>query len=329
MGQAIGMNDPTSIEQGLLLLYASLYLVTFRDATKRVVSWGAFEFRTFTVARSKIPRSFAILIVMPVAAFFLLSTLVAAVSRRALADTHGLAELPALAGFLFVVILFPWVSHHLWSVLVRRKVALGRDEGQPGYGWLNSNRSPDELPLPRYSYQLLAAFAVSLVAVLAVNWPLNFGRFPYHNTFWHQLFIVVYVSQLIVLFHIGRVRGFFVHDPKWLLSLRMIGTTLHTIIFPVVIGALIIPIAVSLDVGKITKWWLLVLGLALGFPYYCSQSTLLVAKWRRWRGEALLPVATGRPEIIEGDPRWWWVCLTAEVACVCTLLILWRVGLLA
>jgi hypothetical protein len=97
--------------------------------------------------------------VLPVAGFFLLAPLVVAAGRHAFVDGPGVTELVKLAGTLFVVILLPWVLCHWWSLLVRRKTALGREAGQHGYGWLNSGISPDEVSLARYSYQLLVVLA--------------------------------------------------------------------------------------------------------------------------------------------------------------------------
>lgn len=317
------VTDMEAMKSGLLLLYASLYLVVFRDATRTAASLGAFEARTRGLfIRKFLLYSIPVLGILPVIGFFLLSILVASAATE---DLHPLM----LGGTLFSAILFPWVSHHIWCLVARTKVAQGREEGQPGYGWLNSAASPGDLPHPWYSLQVCAAFFLLLALLLIAGLSPRLSDFPYPYLFWSQLFVVVYVSQVIVLFHIGRLRGYFARDARWILSWRTVATVPLTLVLPAIVGALAVyPLASSLDNGT-WKWWSpVVFCLFLFFPYWCNQSTLLLARRLRWASQRVSIITSSQPptEIQEGGSLWWWICFTLDVVCVIILIFLRNSG---
>lgn len=224
-----------------------------------------------------------------------------------------LKQLALLALQTFAVIslgVSPWVSLHVWYLIANRKIKKGITEGQPGYGWLNTQRGL-KLPMGMYSFQFIIFWCILFVVIIIVaaclgKIPHCFAYYRYNGRLGEQIFVVFYLSQLIVLYHISKERGFYFHEPNWLLSFRMFFTIVVTILVPIAFGGIgLYPLYREFNIGDIYHWSNIVSLVALPFPYYCHQSLLLAAKHFNWKSEdGALP-----SEISGGRPTFWRICL--------------------
>ncbi len=273
----------------LVYFFTVVYALSFRASTQRAALWGAFEFYRGGLILSKImPYSAPILILIPVFSYLpllWLATNLPYTKDLWLSKEINLAVSLSICLFLG---LFPYSTKHLWGLIADSKFQKGSDEGKPGDGWVNKERQLAGMPDNRlYSFQVIILLGIiPIFAMIIPIYVFNIQiRFP--GNLWHHWFTLLYVGQLLVMFEIGKFRGYFHHHPKRLLSFRMLLNLFTTILVPSFVGIILylnIP-KMSFDFSITGFYTFLFLVIILPFPFFCTQTMLLCVRPFNWKGE--------------------------------------------
>jgi hypothetical protein len=318
------MSDFNPIQLGFGTFFAATYVFAFRDATRRAAELGAFEFRSVLVARRKVvPYSVPILVVLPAVAYFAFASAVVSLVPK---DANFIVWRQYTAPVVALVALgaFPWVPLHLWCLIAHWQIRGGVSEDQTGYGWVNTRCGAEMLPLRQYSVQVVVVSGMLLAAIVFWAGARDVvGVFTHRELMWGEIFTVLYLSQLIVLYQISLRRGLYAHAPQWVVSLRMMISILVTVLLPAVFGAAgLWPLVADLDRTQLPFWVLVPVLLALPFPFYCHQAMLIPAKHFSWTSSN----GAVSTEIAEGITGFWWICAIFGVA-TSAIIVLIRNGL--
>lgn len=298
------------------ILFSTVFLFTFREASKMAISWGAFEFRNRPdlLVKKLFLLSFPLLVALPFAAYIPLSATVHGLTPVSL-DFRTLSRDLFATGIAITWLgLFPFAAKHAWLLLARHRITTARRRGDSGEGWVKSSvkRIDDELPPMIYSWQVIGVLGLVPAGIVGYRWWRHALVAPMGG--WVTVFVGGYVSQLVILTHIAKLRRYFYRhaNPRWLMSLRMWITIPVSIVLPIAFG--VEWYSLVLRLMRTWNWALFAyIMLSLPFPLYCHQTMLILAKrfeWVRRQEDS---------EVFDAAPWVWYTCACMMVLCLITL----------
>lgn len=283
----------------LSIAFTLIYTFAFREATKRAAGWGAFQFPADNkdLRRKKfLCTSLPILGGLPLLFYWLSLKVISQHSidtgDRFLVGLLWMIPLIALLGF------FPRTAKNLWNLVAHYK-------GQPREGWINKGMESD-LPRLTYSWQvvvLLGTAQVGLLLYMLLSQQVSFDNFIEKDL--PQLFVMFYVSEMIVLHHRAKSLNYFYPEanPKALLAWRTIPSVFVSVLSPIIFAILCSPWVLWLTDANDCCFWvglgLSLLGLL--FPIYCNNLLLLIGIKRNWWKHLPEPPPESK------GPTWYWI----------------------
>lgn len=325
--------DELNVQHLLLVVFTTIYLISFRESVKRTALWGSFEFGKTGFFHRKILCSAIVLILIPLSGYFFFSRIVFSLPQSNLTGfSTPIVQIPIMTTIILLLGLFPRATKHFWSYVAKRKTEQGTNKGEPGYGWLNDaivlnapydQNDPNTLPHKWYSIQtiiILGVFPLSVLLIMAIAREISMNVDLVE--FILKLYLALYISQIYVLYQISKKRGYYDHKPEWLLSKRMLLTYPTTIIIPMAFGIAISPLLLRFTSKQ--HWlpafcFVIYLLAALPFPFCCHQSWLIRARKKKWK-----PIKEC-PEYYESKgPGFWYLCLSVAFMVLLIYAILYR-----
>lgn len=305
--------------RSVFVAFTALYLFSFREATRAAVRWGAFAApkRSILLLRKVAVCSLPLLVIVPIVFYIFAAAYV--VELRIHPQSYLAAGWDLLRLGLSIVLLglFPRATQHVWLEIARWRAG----KGQVGEGWLHrvSTGEDGELPRRLYSWQVVAMLGVLPILMLGC-WVI--GQNGVLGPPEHAIEVAlagIYVAQLIVLAQMGRDRNFYYTEsnPRWLMSVRMLGTVPWTIVIPAALGVVWYALVLRVAAGG-SRWWIAVIAVSLPLPLYCHQSVFLVGKRRNWFPRREFP------EVYEAPVWVWWLCLLLALGSI--ILLAWIVA---
>jgi len=303
------MTDLNPLQTASLFILTVSYFTCYRGTLKSVTIWGAFEFGNQT-GKWKFPLSLILLVFVPIVIYALELEIVTVLALKIFNHSDNslliIAQISLVCIIILLLSLFPLATKHLWCL-----IAQCVEKKQWGVGWFNSEFNRTKLRPPIYSWQVivlngLIPFALSLTIIRFCGMP----KFSGLNLM-SKIYLLLYVSQFIVLYAISKEREYFHHERHLIISWRMLGTLTATIVFPIIVGVAIFPLYIRFlgETNIVLKWIFIAVILAfLPFPYYMNQSLMPLGKKKGWE--------PNRSEYQEGRPWWWRTCTVAAVSCV-------------
>ncbi len=297
--------------------FTTIYVLTFREATKVASGWGAFYGHRPGLFVTKLIYSLLLIVLLPLVVYVPFSKVV---ERFSIDASVGPSLLPGASEALVIAILlgvFPRAPKHVWNLWSRRQIAKGRPE-EDLFDWKIS--PVRDLPRVGYSWQVVFALGVAPITIIAVYACRGHlaGVRPYASwEDWTTLFMTAYVGQAILFYNIRKARNSFYfyqeRNPQRLISWRMWVSVPCTILLPAAFGILSYFAMLWLH-QKNSRYYAIsgILGLVivLPFPYYCDQITLLVAKKRNWIKESDFP------ELYQVPRHFWTACILLAIMCL-------------
>jgi len=320
------MTELNPLQAASLLILTFTYLTCYRGTLKMATIWGAFEFGNKT-GKWKFPVALLFLVFVPILIYSLelriVPLLPQEIFRSSISPLLIIAQIFLICIIILLISLFPLAMKHLWCV-----IAQSVEMKQPDAGWIHTNFNRTKLPHPIYSAQVivlngLIPIAISFVIIKFCGMPKFFG-----SELFFKMYLILYASQFTVLYNISKERKYFDHHKKLIISWRMLGTLIVTIVFPMIVGIAILPLHIRflhfLEETNMS-WinilfcilWVILLLVYLPFPYYMNQSLLLLARKYKWAPERIEIMKEGRPWV-------WWTYLVTAVSCVIIWFILYR-----
>lgn len=162
---------------------------------------------------------------------------------------------------------------HLW-------ILIARDEDVKNKGsWLNLALKSEDLPFKVYSYQVLFFLGAVPIGILVFMWWTTEISLSPTNEDWRKFWMAIYISESLVLFRMAKLRGYFGHDPRWLLSTRIFLTVPVALVLPIVFGFMCYPWVMWDGLGLIG---VLGLGIAWTYPFCAVQGLIIFAQKGEW-----------------------------------------------
>jgi len=302
--------------RSVLAAFTALYFFSFREATRAAVRWNAFAApkRTILLLWKVVVYSLPLLLIVPIVFYIFAAAYV--VELRIHPQSYLAAGWDLLRLGLSIVLLglFPRATKHVWLEIARWKDRVGEE-------WLPRVSTGEEVELPNrlYSWQVVAVLGVLPILMLGY-WGIGQDGvlgLPEHAV--ETALAGIYVAQLIVLAQMGRDRNFYYteRNPRWLMSVRMLGTVLWTFVIPTALGVVWYALVLRVVAGG-SLWLVAAIAVSLPLPFYCHQSVFLVAKRRNWCPKEKFP------EVYEAPVWVWWLCLFLALGSI--VLLAWIVA---
>jgi len=217
--------------------------------------------------------------------------------------------------------LFPRVTKHIWSLIALQKISLGREEGQPGEGWINASikNAGDVLPLTTFSWQGIWVLGVFPALVFLIYVSFTSVSMSFSMTNFNIMYTGLYIGQLFVLHHTAKGRGYFYPPhPDKIIYLRTIVSLFVTIVLPVSFG--IICQLWLQYLGLLTNTCCAILGAilllaVLPFPTCCHQGMLPIVRRYEWA------IREEHPEIYTGRNGHWYAFGVYGIICLGALVL--------
>ena len=309
------------LKEPSLYITTFIFLFSFRNSLMVAAASGAFEVYATEAddeeaknPKSRYGRKFIyaalILVVLPLSAYFpglgavgvLANVPLSALQSLDLAGLDGLYQNLLILFTILGIGLFPRVSKHVWMLLLKLRQSDVTHYQNP------QEEGNKKLPEVEYSVQAIVSYCAVFIIISSISvWQHGIGILISQLSI-SGLFSALYISQFIVLYHTGKLRGYYEHKPKRLLSWRMILAVFVTIIIPGLMGLWLM----RQDLVFMHAPFIL-------FPLYCNQALLLRAKRKNWetrRPITLLAKPSVPAEIKFGNEDNWWYFLCLALYCL-------------
>lgn len=279
--------------ESLSIAFTLIYTFAFREATKRAAGWGAFQFPADNKdlrLKKFLCTSLPILGGLPLLFYWLSLKVISQLSidtgDRFLVDLLWMIPLIALLGF------FPRTAKNLWNLVAHYK-------GQPIEGWINKGMESD-LPHLTYSWQvvvLLGTVQVGLLLYMLLSQQVSFDNFREKDL--PQLFVMFYVSEMIVLHHRAKSLNYFYPEanPKALLAWRTIPSVFVSVLSPIIFAILCSPWVLWLTDANDCCFWV---GLGAIAPRFALSFLLQQLAFANRDKAQLVETPAGTPSRIQG-----------------------------
>lgn len=301
--------DELSVQHLSLFVLTIIYMFSFRESVKSTALWGAFEFGKTGFFHRKILCSAIVLILFPLSMYFFFSRIAFILPQSNLMRFLApVVRILIMSIIILLLGLFPRATKHFWSYIARTKAEQGTNKDEPGYGWFNSAIDMSALPHKWYSVQVIIIMGILPLSILLIMAISRSVSVAVDSVFLLKLYSTLYISQFFVLYPISKKRGYYKHEPQWLLSRRIILTYPTTILIPMALGIAVSPLLLKFTSTQ--NWLPAICSLAylvfvvLPFPYCCHQSWLIIARKNEWGTKIECP------EMYEGKGTiFWYLCL--------------------